>query len=101
MLSLLPDELPQPAIASSAARTKTIRFLMISDRVSGVRSWRRITGAPGDPCGLLSEYELGGGAERARVARDEDGRDDRLAPGLEVVADLVLRSDQGQLLDQL
>ena len=36
-----------------------------------------------------------------RVARDQQRRDDRLAPRLEVVADLLLRSDQRELLDQL
>src|SRR5947207_5690255 len=48
-----------------------------------------------------AEDKLGCGADRPRVARDQERGHDRLAPGLEVVADLLLRTDQRQLLDQL
>src|SRR5208282_3974546 len=39
-------------------------------------------------------------AQGGRVAGDEQHRDDRLAPALEIVADLLARADQRELLDQ-
>src|SRR6478752_4701411 len=47
-----------------------------------------------------AEDELGGRAQRGGVPGDEQRGDDRLAPGLEVIADLLARADQRQLLDQ-
>ena len=59
---------------------------------------RRVLPAPSP---ALAEHELGGGAQRRRIAADQQRGDDRLAPRLEVVADLVLGADQRELLDQL
>jgi len=48
-----------------------------------------------------AEHWLGGLAEGLRRAGDQQRRGDRLAPRLEVVADLVGRPDQRQALDEL
>ena len=52
----------------------------------------RPTHRPGVLVGALTEDELGGGSQRLRVAADQQCGHDRLPPGLEVVADLVLRA---------
>ena len=49
----------------------------------------------------LGEHELGDVAQRCGVAGHEQRRDDRLPPAGEVVANLLARADQRQLLDQL
>ena len=49
----------------------------------------------------LAEDELGGLPQQLRRARDEQRRDARRAPRLEVVADLVGGADERELLDQL
>lgn len=48
-----------------------------------------------------SERQLGKRAQRAHVRRaDEQGRDARLAPGVEPVADALARADERDLVDQ-
>src|SRR4051794_26890495 len=45
--------------------------------------------------------DFGGGADRVDIPGDEQRRHDRLAPRLDVLAQLLLRPDERQLLDQL
>src|SRR6516164_9325916 len=50
-------------------------------------------------CSYSAEHELGHGAKRGEVAVDEYRRRPRLAPSLEVVADLRHGADQRDVLD--
>ena len=52
-----------------------------------------------EPSGL-AVHQLGDAADHRRVATDQQRRDDRLAPRVELVADLVLGADQGEVLDE-
>src|SRR3954451_3971493 len=60
----------------------------------GARNARRMSEAS-------AQNELGGLPQRGRVAGHEQRGDERLAPRLEVVADLVGGPDERQALDQL